>query len=224
MAARSISTTASRCRASSTPPRAICATSRRRSISTCRKASRCCCRISPRSGVARKLLQPAQSHVLCRRRLSQHVADAIERIAVETTGERVMSWPASARPRRRRRPSRFWDRPRRPDRRAGARRRVEARAARRQARTACAAPTSRPATGKRRTSRGAFDDEGFYQLGDAVRSPIRPTRPRASSSTAASPRISSSRPAPGSRRRAARSFHRAFCALRARRGHGRPRP
>ena len=34
----------------STPPYAICATSRRRSISTCRKDSRCCCRISRPTG------------------------------------------------------------------------------------------------------------------------------------------------------------------------------
>ena len=46
MAARSISTKASRCRAPSRRPCAICATSRRRSISTCRRALRCCCPIS----------------------------------------------------------------------------------------------------------------------------------------------------------------------------------
>ena len=45
----------------------------------------------------------------------------------------------------------------------------------------------------------AFDSEGFYCTGDAVRflDPLDPRiRPRASSSTAASPRTSSSPPAP----------------------------
>jgi feruloyl-CoA synthase len=45
MAARSISTRASRCPARSKRPRAICAMSHRPSISTCPRASRCCCPI-----------------------------------------------------------------------------------------------------------------------------------------------------------------------------------
>ena len=44
----------------------------------------------------------------------------------------------------------------------------------------------------------AFDEDGFYKLGDALRSTIRRGPKRACCSRAASPRTSSSRPAPGS--------------------------
>ena len=44
----------------------------------------------------------------------------------------------------------------------------------------------------------AFDEEGYYRFGDALRFADRATPSAASSSTGASPKTSSSRPAPGS--------------------------
>ena len=46
-------------------------------------------------------------------------------------------------------------------------------------------------------SAAAFDQEGYYKMGDALRFVDPPTRTRACCSTAASPRTSSSPPAPG---------------------------
>ena len=71
---------------------------------------------------------------------------------------------------------------------------------RRQARDARAGPAaSRPATsGTRNADPAAFDEEGFYRIGDAVRlADAARSRTAAWSSTAASPRTSSSPPAPG---------------------------
>ena len=151
---------------------------------------------------ARELLQSAQGAVLCRRRRWR-----------STCATSCRSWrsrpPASA--------SSFFQprldrdraggarlqlgvRARRQYRAAAARRGAEARAARRQVRSAAArAPTSRPAIGARRElTAAAFDEEGFYKIGDALKFADPDDPAKGLLFDGRSPRISSSRPAPGS--------------------------
>ena len=90
-AARSTSTKASRCPAPSRRPCAICATSRRRSISTCRRASRCCCRICAADRALREtFFSRLKVLFYAGAGLSQHVRDALQELAIETTGERII--------------------------------------------------------------------------------------------------------------------------------------
>ena len=182
---------------------ATCATSRRPSISTCRRASRCCCRISRRSRpCARSSSAGSKCMFYAGAGLSQHVLDAFQRLAVETTGERIIflsslgsteTAPAAL--------ACSWE-----SERAGniglplPGVELKARAARRQVRSAAerrqyhARLLARAATHRRRVRRGRL-------LQDRRRAEIRGSgrsRPRDCCSTDGSPRISSSRPAPGS--------------------------
>ena len=71
---------------------ATCATSRRPSTSTCPRASRCCCHeLEADRALSRKILQPAQGPVLCRRRAAAaRAATRWRELAAATTGERII--------------------------------------------------------------------------------------------------------------------------------------
>src|SRR6202035_1576935 len=103
--------------------------------------------------------------------LSQHVADAIQKLAVETTGERVMFLASLGS--------------------------TETAAA--SSKRGSKASTSRPAITRRRSSRPTRSTtRAFTRSATRSSSPTRPIRPRACCSTAASTKTISSPPAPGS--------------------------
>ena len=182
-----------------------------------------------RRGAAQELLQPAQGAVLCRRRLEpDHLGRPRPNSPSRPPASASFSCPRSARPRPRR-----WRSPAPGIATGRAISGCRCRASNSSScrttaswKRACAGRTSRRATGGNRSSRAtAFDDEGFYKIGDALKFadparsgqglPVR--RPHRRGFQARHRHL-------GQRRAAARALHRCLRAACARRGVRRPRP
>ena len=172
-------------------------------ISTCRRALRCCCRIcAPTRLCGERFFSRLKVLFYAGACLAQHVRDELQELAIATTGERIIflsslgsteTAPAAL--------ACSWESERTGNiglPLPGIELKLVPRDGKFDARLK--GPNITPGYWRSpELTAAAFDDEGFYMIGDALKfaDPGR-SDARASCSTAGSLRISSSRPAPGS--------------------------